>query len=293
MPMHGQLLSLQQGLAGGSGSGRRGSRPVGQHGEETIWAVRVWGPLLGAAEPRSAAGLFGVEADDPVHRGRPAVGTVLHHQQSGPGGLGRGEHGVADLEGAVGVQVGGGLIQQEQAWAHGQNPGQRQALLLSAGELGGGMLQRQVRQPRSLQRLMDPLGDLLARDGQILRGEGHIIAHPGEDHGRLRVLLHQPGTSATVLRGSPVDQQFPGGGRSLRGQHPGQPMQQCGLPGSRGSGDQHFLSGADLQAEILHRRGASVRMLPGPALGAHCGTGRGLRARSLRARRLRRAPSSR
>jgi hypothetical protein len=80
---------------------------------------------------------------------------VLHHHQGGPGLLEAAADGVADLQYAGRVQVGGGLVEQDQPWAHREDAGQRQPLLLAAGEGRRRMVQRQPAQPDVVERFPD------------------------------------------------------------------------------------------------------------------------------------------
>ena len=104
---------------------------------------------------------------DNHHRNTQPPVDVLHQAQNVPGGLW--------------VQGGGGLIAQQNARVAGQGPGDGNALLLPAGQLGGVCL-RLVRQAHHLQQL--PGAALCVR-----------LFHPGNLHGEADVFqagaLHQ------------------------------------------------------------------------------------------------------
>ena len=181
----------------------------------------------------------GLQHHDPVHQVLPDGHPVLHHHQRGPGLVQAAAHGVPDFEDADGVQVGGGLVQQDQARPHGQDAGQRQALLLPAGQGRRRVVQRQVGESDVVKRLVHARPDFVAGHGEVLGAEGDVVAHPGEDHLRFGVLLHQAGAAAPLTRGRAVDQQRTGlvGIAGLAvvvhvPQHPGEGVQQRGLAGA-------------------------------------------------------------
>jgi hypothetical protein len=80
------------------------------------------------------------------------------------------------------VQVGKGLVEEEDPRLRDDGTGKRNALLLTAGEL----LRRSVLQPGQLDELQDvadPGGDLIAGDAAHLQTEGDVLGHGqvGED----------------------------------------------------------------------------------------------------------------
>ena len=159
--------------------------------------------LLGRAVVGDASA--GAEHDHAVHVLRPHAHPVLHHDEGGPGVRGRPHHGLTHLLHPLRVEVGGGFIQQDGARVHRQDPGKPQALFLPAGEGAGGVVQAQVLQVHGAQGLADALPDFFARNAQVFGAEGHIVAHAGQHHRRLRVLLHEPHYSARIGGCVPVD----------------------------------------------------------------------------------------
>ncbi len=147
---------------------------------------------------------------DPVHQVFPDPHPVLHDHQRGAGLVQAAAHGVADLQDARGVEVGGRLVEQQQPWPHREDPGERQPLLLSAGEGRRRVVQRQPAQPDVVERLAHARPDLRRRDGEVLRPEGDVVAEAGKHHLRFRVLLHQPGAAALRPWRGTVDQQASG-----------------------------------------------------------------------------------
>src|SRR5690606_14614249 len=76
---------------------------------------------------------------DPVNQVDDVGDPVFDEYQGGPGvGEQPGQH-VADQACPGRVEVGGGFVEQQQPGAHGEHPGDHQALLLPAGEGRGGM----------------------------------------------------------------------------------------------------------------------------------------------------------
>ncbi|SIM81375.1 Uncharacterised protein [Mycobacteroides abscessus subsp. abscessus] len=198
---------------------------------------------------------------------------MLHHDQRGavlPHGA---QHRVAHLLHPSRVQVGGGLIQQQQTRAHREDPGQSQALLLPAGQRRRRTLPVQVQAHRR-QGLLAAGADLLAGHPEVLRPEGEVLTHPGEHDRGLRVLLHQPHPAPSPGGGEPVDQ---GGAQRrvlLLVQHPGQGVQERGLPGAGGPQQQHLLPRRDLQGDVAEGRLGPVGVVPAEALGGDGGRAR-------------------
>ncbi len=164
--------------------------------------------------------------------------------------------GIPHLAHAVGVEVRGRFVEQQQLGAHGEHPGERQPLLLPAGETRGRMIERQVETDR-VEGHADAPPDLVARHAQVLAAEGHVIPHPRENHLRVGVLQHQAG------RG--------GGERPLHlavvlvAEHAGETLEQRGLAGSGCPEQQHALPRLDDQVEPAHRPRGAAGGTPAPA----------------------------
>ncbi len=120
-----------------------------------------------------------------------------------------------------------------------------------------------------------------ARYGQVFGAEGDVVPQPGEDHLRLGVLLHQPGTPALGARRGAVDQQGAGlvGVLGVRGapvvgagvavtEHSGEGMQQRGFACAGGAQEQYAFAGLNVQVEAAGlpagtgRRAASPSPVP-------------------------------
>ena len=200
---------------------------------------------------------------------------MLHHNQRGTGLVQAAAHGVADFEHTGRVQVCRGLVKQDQARTHGEDPCQRQALFLPAGEGRRRMVQRQVGEPDVVQRLVHAGPDGVAGHGEVFGAEGDVVANAGEDHLCLRVLLHQSGPAALLPGHGAVNQQrarlvgVPGVAAVVVyvPQHPCQGVEERGLAGTGRSQEKHPLPRADLQVEGTHGRFGAPRMAPAPAAG--------------------------
>ncbi len=195
---------------------------------------------------------------------------MLDHDQGRCRALGGVEHRVAYPQRALRVNVGCGFIQQHQPRAHGQDPGQGQALLLSPGQLLGGVFRRQLAQPDRLQCQGNAPGNLLRVHPEVFRPEGHVVLHPGLHDLGFRVLLHQAHTLARPERVLLPHQQLPGAPGQLGNvQDPGHGVQQRGFARAAGSQQQHPLPGRNLQIQGVQGRLLTVGVLPAEPARAH------------------------
>ena len=103
-----------------------------------------------------------------------------------------------DLVGGIGIQGAGGLVAQQHLRLGRKRPGNGDALLLAAGELGGVGI-RFVRQAHQLQKLSGPLFRVSPSHAPQLHRETHIAQASAlhqeikvlEDHGDLPAGLPQ------------------------------------------------------------------------------------------------------
>ena len=77
----------------------------------------------------------------------------------------------------------------------GEDPGQRQSLLLAARQRAGCGVAA-VGEADRAQRLVDPRPDLLGRHPAVLEAERHVVARASHDQGRLGVLHDESGELA-------------------------------------------------------------------------------------------------
>ena len=89
------------------------------------------------------------------------------------------------------VQAGGGLVQYEHGGLHGNNAGDGDPALLSAGQLEGGFFQHVLPQPNKLGGLAHPAVDLPLVQPHVFGAEGDILIDGLLKELVLRVLKHQ------------------------------------------------------------------------------------------------------
>ena len=135
----------------------------------------------------------GGQADD-------LLDPVLDDHGGGSGGASTSASTSADQRGTGRVEVRGGLVEQQQPGAQREDAGQRQPLLLAAGQRAGGGVPA-VGEADGGQRLVDPRPDLGRRDAAVLQAERDVVAGPGHDQRGLGVLQHQPGAGPGLAGG--------------------------------------------------------------------------------------------
>jgi hypothetical protein len=84
---------------------------------------------------------------------------------------------LADQRRPCRVEVRGRLVEQQQPWARRQRTGQREALLLAAGQRVGAP-SAAVAEADPGERLVDPGPDLRGRHAAVLQAERYIVAGP-------------------------------------------------------------------------------------------------------------------
>ena len=137
----------------------------------------------------------GLQHDHPIHGICPGGEPVLNDDHRCSAGAECLEHCVPHFQHPVGVEICCRLIQQDESGAHGQDPGQGQALLLPSRQGRGGVVQWQVKSHR-LQGFADAGPDQLRVHREVLRAKGDVVPHPGLDDLGFGVLLHQTGPAA-------------------------------------------------------------------------------------------------
>ena len=228
-----------------------------------------------------------LEDHDPVHEVLPHGDPVLHDHQRGARLVEAAPHGVADFQHTGRVEVGRGLVQQDQPGPHRQDAGQRKALFLPAGQRRRRVVQRKVRQPDVVQRLVHARPDLVAGNREVLRAEGDVVAEAGEHHLGFGVLLHEAGTAAPGARRLAVDQEAAGfvgvvtvgraavarcaASRGAVAEHAGEGVEQRGFAGAGGPQEQDALPGTDVQVQPVDRGFGAAGVAPAPAAGGDRG----------------------
>ena len=203
--------------------------------------------LLGLANLQNVAG---IHDNDPVCQGDGLL-MIVGHDDGGDAQL------LLDaldlhlhLYPELGVQVGEGLIQQQNGGTGHQSPGQGHPLLLTAGELPGITLVHAGKLYQS-EHVLHPLTDLVFGQLLELQTKGHVFKnrHVGEQ----RVILEENADIAAVGGDSgnvfAVHQDLPGGGFSKAGDHA-----QCGgLAAAAAAQQGDHLAFGSLQVHGIHR----------------------------------------
>jgi hypothetical protein len=225
-------------------------------------ALAAEDPGGGAVRDHAAARLdhhrAGGQADD-------LLDAVLDDHGGGAGGgQHRGEH-LPDQRHPGRVEVGGDLVEQQQPGAQRDDAGQRQPLLLAAGQGAGGGV-ASVGEADGRQRLVDPPPDLAGRDAAVLQSERDVVAGPAHHQRRLGVLQDQP-SARPGLAGRQAVEEHRALLRTRVGgvEQAGQRCQQGALAGAGRPEEQHPLAGLDPQVDPAQRPGLAAAVPPAPA----------------------------
>ena len=159
----------------------------------------------------------------------------------------------------VGVEVRRRLVEQQHVRAERQRPGDRQPLLLPAGERGGGMIAA-VGEPDGGERGLDPRPDLRGGHAGVLQAERHVVAGAGEHELRIGILEDDP-------RGAIEAQRPLGFARSGAREQPGDPGEQGALSRAGGPEEEHPLAVLNDQVEAADGPRLPAGMPPAPAAG--------------------------
>ena len=165
-----------------------------------------------------------------------------------------------NLQGALGVQVAGGLVGNNHAGVVHQRPGDSHPLLLAAGELAGEAVALLV-QPHQLEHIGDAPAQLPVGGPDGPHGEGQIFIY--------RLFLNQTEVLKDDAQGAAHERDLPGGdGVQIKAvyHHPalgggdlrGNQLNQRGLPGAGGSHQKDELPVVDAYINPFQRLGAVV-----------------------------------
>ncbi len=241
----------------------------------------------GGRAVRHDAGL-GIQHDHPGDHRQPDIHAMLDHDQRRGVRVEERPDRRDHLADTLRVEIGRGLVQEQDAWAHRQRAGQGEPLLLAAGERLGGAIQRHV-EPDGVQRRPHARPDLRPRDAEVLAPEGDVVADPGEHDLRIRVLQHQPRPAARRRGRLAVDEERALGlALVVAAEHTRESVEERRLARSRRAEQQHPLPGFDAEGQVAQRPGAPAGVPPAPAARLDRGGGGGERiaghARRARAR---------
>jgi hypothetical protein len=201
------------------------------------------------------------EEDDAVASVEHAVGTLLGDDHRGTGGAGE----LDRLLGAFRVELGGRLVEQEQARLQGEHRGEADALELAAGQLGDRSL-GQVSGADGGQRPLRARRDQLRHGAEVLEPERDFGLDPREHDLVLRVLeerrhaageVGRPGTPCVVAvdldaacEAAPVEVRHEAGKRAQQGR----------LPAAGGAEERDHLARLELERNAVQRRGGGLRV---------------------------------
>ncbi|OUE08779.1 hypothetical protein CMsap09_07510 [Clavibacter michiganensis] len=176
--------------------------------------------------------------------------------------------GAPHLADALGVEVRGRLVEEEEPRAHGEHAGEGEPLLLAAGERRRGPVEGDVEAHR-VEGGADAGPDLLTRDAEVLAAERHVVADTGEDHLRVRILQHEPGAAPETRRVPAVDAERPAGlALVVAAEHARERVHEGRLAGTGRAEQEHALPRLDDEVDVPDRPGAAAGVPPAPALRA-------------------------
>ncbi len=180
------------------------------------------------------------------------------HDGGDAGGLEHAAQLYAHLGAQLGVEVGQRLVEQQQLRLGGQRAGNRDALLLAAGELVRVAL-RVAAQVDQRQHLGHARGAALARPA--LQAEGHVLR---DAHVRKQRIVLEHHADAALLGADPAT-----AGDDLAGDldlalvgavEPGDQAQRGRLAAAAGADDQQDLAGRDLEVELAQRLDLAIAL---------------------------------
>ncbi|MCY1353754.1 hypothetical protein D9M68_483180 [compost metagenome] len=158
----------------------------------------------------------------------------------------------------LGVERAEGLVEQQHVRLDRHGAGERHALALAAGQLGG-ITFVEAGELHQVEQIEGPLADLSGRRPSArrahLEAEGDVVEHGHvaeqgvvlEDEADV-ALLHR------LLRGVLVTEEDRAAGRAFE---PGDEAKQCRLAGAGGAKQRDQLAGADIERDVVERREAA------------------------------------
>jgi hypothetical protein len=217
----------------------------------------------------------GLDDDDPIHDRQPLADAVLDDDQRRAEPVDRlPDHG-PDLRGGVWIQVGGRLIEQEEAGREGQGRRERQPLLLAAGKRVGRAVAA-VWEVDGRQRGVDPPPDGVGRNASVLEAKGDLVAGAGHHDLRLGILEEEPAPISGKAWLESVDEQRPLRLDRRRIVEPGDGGQERRLAGAGWAEEKDALARLDDQVDLAE----GPRTAPGLADPPSARDDRGRRAAS-------------
>ena len=170
---------------------------------------------------------------------------------------------VQHFRSANGVEHGGGFVQNQTTRLHSQHAGDRNPLLLAAGQQMRSM-QPILRHSHHGQGLIHAPADLGRRQAQVLWPKGHIFLHNGCDNLIVRVLKHHAHPLANVPDSAGIFGINPVNDASSRAgnQQCIQMLGQCRFPGSIAANNRHEFAGGDFQTYMVQGPQFFIVLIP-------------------------------
>ncbi len=190
----GDVVGLDDGLTGPRAAGRPeregGQRLVGEPDARLRQHVAGAGQDL-AGRPEAQRGAVRAEGQDEVGQRPGELGPVLdQHDRRGPGRSDRGEPGREGRRPGR-VEVGGRLVEDEEARSRGEGPGEGETLLLTAGKTGRPP-PLESREASLGQRVRDAGAHPLAGPAATLEAERDVVLGALHDELARGILEHDP-----------------------------------------------------------------------------------------------------
>lgn len=121
-------------------------------------------------------------------------------------------------------------------------------------------------QTNRVERVAHPAPNLLAGQPQVLATERDVVADPGQDDLRVRILEHETDVAPGLLWPPAAHEQFAAGlAIVVPAEHPGERLNESRFARAGRAEKQNTLPRPDLQIEIADRPGQPSGMTPPPA----------------------------
>ena len=110
-----------------------------------------------------------------------------------------------ELAAAAGVKAGNGLVEHEDVRLHGEHAGEGNAPLLAAGERKGGDVTHGLGvEADAAYGFVNARGELRARDAEVSRAKGHVLANRAREQLALGILEHDAHAARGLARNAPA-----------------------------------------------------------------------------------------
>ena len=181
----------------------------------------------------------------------------------------------ADVGGALRIEVRGRLVEQQQARTERDRAGDRQTLLLTAGERVGAAVGG-IREAHRRERRVHPCPDLRGRHAAVLEPERDVVAGARHDELRLWILEHERGLGASLSRCVAAHQELALALAAAGAvEKTGERLEQRALARAGRAEQQDALAFLDAQIEPAYRPRPPAGVAPAPTARADRRSGQG------------------